>query len=355
MYVRLLTRCSQLAPATAALTALTLFGSAGVAQFGALPPDRSSLLEDGAMHVVICGSGSPLPSAERAGPCTAVIVDGRIFLVDTGSGAIENLRLWGIPLGPLAGVLLTHFHSDHIAEVGETIFASWVSGRTEPLDIHGPTGVAQVVEGFLTAYELDTSYRIAHHGEDILPPAGARANARTLGLSETEPSRVFYDRDGLVITAFLVDHEPIAPAVGYRFDFGGRSVVLSGDTVRSANLVEASRGVDVLVHEILSDAAIGMAAQAFAAAGNERTGKLIADTLDYHIFPADLHALAAEAGVGLLVLSHLAPPLPAVQADAVFLRGRADDAPNDARVAVDGMHIVLSAGSDERTVETFQP
>ena len=350
---RPVTRRRRLAAAFLASGILILSGSAVFAQFGAVPPDRSSLLEDGAMHVVICGSGAPLPSADRAQACTAVIADGRIFLVDVGSGSLENLRLWGIPLESLAGVLLTHFHSDHIADVGQTIFSSWVAGRAEPLDIYGPVGVERVVEGFLIAYELDSSYRIAHHGEDLLPPAGAKAEARTIDLSETAPSRVFYEEDGLVITAFLVDHEPIAPAVGYRFDFGGRSVVLSGDTVHSANLVAASQGVDVLVHEVLSDDVMGMAAQALSAGGNERTGQIVKDTLDYHIYPADLHALAAEAGVGLLVLSHLAPPLPPAQADAVFLRGRAEDAPNDALVAVDGTHIALPADSEERTVDTF--
>lgn len=329
-----------------------LFASAVEAQFGARP-DRSSLLDDGALHVIICGSGSPLPSAERAGPCTAVIAGGRMFLVDVGPGSTENLRLWGLPLGRLAGVLLTHFHSDHIGELGEVTFTSWTGGRTEPLDVYGPAGVDRVVAGFQAAYELDVSYRIAHHGADLLPPDGGKAKGRPIELAEDSPSRVFHDEDGVKITAFLVDHEPISPAVGYRIDFGGRSVVMSGDTVRSANLEAASQGVDVLVHEVLSDAMVGMAAQTLASAGNERTSTMLEDTLDYHTFPADVHALAADAGVKLLVLSHLVPPLPAAQADSVFLRGRAEDAPNDAVVGVDGMHIALPANSDQRTIETF--
>ncbi len=329
-----------------------LLSSAVAAQFGNRP-DRSSLLDDGALHVVICGSGSPLPSVERAGPCTAILAGGRMFLIDTGPGSTENLRLWGLPIGQLAGVLLTHFHSDHIGELGEVTFASWTSGRALPLDVYGPSGVEQVVAGFQAAYELDASYRVAHHGADVLAPDGAKANAHAIQLTEDAPSRVFYDEDGLLITAFLVEHEPIAPAVGYRIDYGGRSVVVSGDTIRSANLESVSQGVDVLVHEVLSGALIGAAAQTLDSAGNERTGKLLRDTLDYHAFPADVHALAADARVGLLVLNHLVPPLPAARADDVFLRGRAADAPNDAVVAVDGMHIALPANSDERTIETF--
>ncbi len=339
---------------TSGLTATCLLlSSAAAAQFGNLPPNRSSLLTDGALHVVICGSGSPLPSAERAGPCTAVIAGGRMFLIDVGPGSTENLRLWGLPVGSLAGVLLTHFHSDHIGELGEVVFASWTSGRALPLDVHGPVGVEQVVAGFQAAYELDVSYRVAHHGADILAPEGGKANGHAIELTEDAPSRVFYDEDGLKITAFLVEHEPISPALGYRIDYGGRSVVVSGDTIRSANVEALSQGVDVLVHEVLSGALIGGAAQALASAGNERTATMLRDTLDYHTFPADVHALAADAKVGLLVLSHLVPPLPAAQAEGVFMRGRAEDAPNDAVVGADGMHIALPANSDERTIDNF--
>jgi len=348
-----LKRHSAASAASALAVACLLFASVAEAQFGARPPNRSSLLDDGALHVVICGSGSPLPSAERAGPCTAVIAGGRMFLIDVGPGSTENLRLWGLPLGNLAGVLLTHFHSDHIGELGEVTFSSWTGGRAEPLDVYGPDGVERVVAGFQAAYELDVSYRVAHHGADLLPSDGGKAAAHPIELTEDASSRVVYDEDGLKIMAFLVEHEPISPAIGYRIDYGGRSVVVSGDTIRSANLEAASQGVDVLVHEVLSEALIGGAAQALASAGNERTATMLRDTLDYHTFPADVHALAADAKVELLVLSHLVPPLPAAQAESVFMRGRAEDAPNEAVVAVDGMHIALPSNSDERTIETF--
>ena len=129
--------------------------------------------------------------------------------------------------------------------------------------------------------------------------------------------------------------------------------MVSGDTIRSANVEALSQGVDVLVHEVLSGALIGGAAQALESAGNKRTATMLRDTLDYHTFPADVHALAADAKVGLLVLSHLVPPLPAAQAEGVFMRGRAEDAPNDAVVGADGMHIALPANSDERTIDNF--
>ncbi len=336
------------------LTLCLLFASTAWAQLGgAVRPDRSSLFEDGDMHVIICGSGSPLPSADRAQACTAVIAGGKLFLIDVGPGSIENLRLWGIPLGGLDGVLLTHFHSDHIGAFGSVVFASWTGGRTTPLDVYGPVGVTKVVNGFQMAYELDVSYRVAHHGADLLPPEGGKATPHPIELSDEAPSAVFFDEDGVKITAFLVEHEPISPAVGYRIDHGGRSVVVSGDTIRSLNLEAMSQGVDVLVHEVLSDTFVSGGARAIENGGNPRTATLFRDTLDYHTFPADLHALAADAEVGLLVLSHLVPPLPPAQAEALFMQGRADDAPNDALVAVDGTHITLPPNSDERIVESF--
>ena len=135
------TRHSATTTASAVVAACLLFTPAIQAQFGAAPPNRSSLLDDGALHVVLCGSGSPLPSIERAGPCTAVIADGRMFLVDVGPGSTENLRLWGLPAGNLAGVLLTHFHSDHIGELGEVTFGSWVAGRAEDAPNDAVVGV----------------------------------------------------------------------------------------------------------------------------------------------------------------------------------------------------------------------
>lgn len=321
---------------------------------------RVDLLEDGALHVVLCGTGSPLPDPDRAGPCTAVLADGRFFVVDVGPGATKSIQLLGLPRGRLSALLLTHFHSDHIAELGELVFSSWVGGRTQPLLVYGPEGVEQVVAGFQQAYAFDAGYRTAHHGAELMPPAAGRAEAQTIRLADSAgeassaSSTVIYDQDGLRVSAAAVDHRPIAPAVGYRFDFGGRCVVVSGDTVRSPALAAAAKGCDLLVHEVLSDTLVSAAARALAGAGNARLAQMLTDTLDYHTFPADVFALGAEAGVRVVALTHLVPPVPAAQAEAVFTQGR-DAFSGAVHVGVDGMHFTLPPDSREIVVSRPGP
>jgi len=314
----------------------------------------AELASDGDLHVVLCGTNGPLPAANRAGPCTAILAGGHVFVVDAGSGSVASLADLGLPLGLVDGLLLTHFHSDHIADVGEFNFAYWTRGGdgTEPLDIWGPEGVARVVDGFTAAYVLDLGYRVEHHTAEIMPPTGASAVARTIRFEEGRRSAVIYEEDGLRVTSFLVDHPPIVPSVGYRFDYAGRSVVVSGDTKRSSNLIAAARGVDLLVHEAIAQGVLTLAIPALRNAGNGRTAKILEDALDNHTFPRDLYSLAAEAGVGAVVVSHLVPPLPPEQADRAFQQGR-EAFGGDVWVGRDGMHFVLAKGSQGVRLEAL--
>jgi ribonuclease Z len=307
--------------------------------------DRTELLDDGALHVVLCGTGSPLADAERAAACTAVVAAGRLFLVDVGPGSWENVQLWRLPRAALAAVLLTHLHSDHIGELGEVVMQSWLAGRTRPLAVYGPPGVTGVVEGFRKAYALDTSYRVAHHGEAAMPPAGAVAVAHPVEVPEAG-AQVVLDEDGLRITAFPVDHRPVVPAYGYRFDHAGRSVVVSGDTARSPALVASAHGADVLVHEALAAHMVGRIAAIARARGEERWTKLMDDVVEYHTTPAEAVGVAREAGVRMLVLTHLVPGPSNRVAAWLFLRG-VDGAPRlEVVLGEDGMHFRLPAGSD---------
>ena len=136
----------------------------------ALNRQAVAMLTDGRLHVILVGSGGPINNTKRVSTCTAVIAGGEFILVDVGPGSIRNADLQNLPLGSLSSVLLTHFHSDHIAELGEANFQSWVNGRQKKLEVCGPEGVEKVVEGFSQAYELDARYRIEHHGEAVMPP-----------------------------------------------------------------------------------------------------------------------------------------------------------------------------------------
>jgi ribonuclease Z len=308
--------------------------------------DRQDWLSDGALHLVLCGTGSPLPDLERAGSCAAVIAGENLFLVDVGLGSWENVQLWRLPRKQLAGVFLTHFHSDHIGELGEVALQSWLAGRREPLPVYGPPGVDQVVSGFQQAYALDTGYRIAHHGPELLPPAGAEMRVNTVELGE-DGSALVLDRGGLRITAIRVDHQPVDPAYAYRFEYAGRTAVVSGDTTRSENLVRHARGVDLLIHDVLAAHVIESLSESLAEHEARHLAKLTADILEYHASPAEAAAVAREAGARMVVFTHLVPPVPPILASRVFLHGIEETDAPQVVLGRDGMHFTLPPGSQE--------
>jgi ribonuclease Z len=307
----------------------------------AMGSSTDDLFEDDALRVLLCGTSSPLPHRDRAKACVAVFAAGRLWIVDTGPGSWNNLALWRIPGQRIGAVLLTHFHSDHIGDLGEFDMQTWAAGRSGPLRVFGPAGVERVVAGFEEAYALDTRYRIAHHGADLMPEAAGRMQARPV-----VAPKVVLEEDGLQITAFEVDHRPVAPAFGYRFDYAGRSVVVSGDTVEHAGLVEAARDADVLVHDALARHVVAAIGEAAAQAGRDRVAKIMGDIPDYHASPVEAAAVANEAGVDLLLFYHLVPPPPNRLFEPVFLRGVDEVRTDGWLLGDDGLLVELPIGSD---------
>jgi ribonuclease Z len=267
-------------------------------------------LPDG-IHVVLCGTGSPLPDPARAGPCSGVIIDGKMFIVDIGGGAVRNLGLMGLNPGATEALLLTHFHSDHIDGMGELMMQRWAGGgRDAPLPVIAPEGVEAIVDGLNAAYAADAQYRIAHHGKATMSLTGAGGAARPFSMSGGQAQLVVHNQGGIKITAFLVDHKPIAPAVGYRFDYKGRSVVFSGDTVKLPAVAKACNGCDLLVHEVLNAKMVGTMEKAFGQAGRKRLEKIMADIQNYHTTPVEAAETAKAGKAKMLVLSHIVPALP---------------------------------------------
>ena len=217
--------------------------------------DPVAALPDG-LHVLLCGAGGPLPDPVRSGPCTALIAGRTLVVVDAGTGGARNLQRLGFAPGLVDALFLTHFHSDHIDGLGEMAMLRWTGGGHEtPLPVHGPAGVEEVVDGFGRAYRQDAAYRVAHHGAATVRPSGAGMTALPFAPPAPGEAPVVFEADGLRVIAFAVEHEPIRPAVGYRFEYGGRTVVVSGDTKKSALVEAQARGVDLLVHEALARAA----------------------------------------------------------------------------------------------------
>jgi ribonuclease Z len=311
-----------------------------------LSADPIAALPDG-LHVVLCGAGGPLPDPVRSGPCTAVVAGRSFVAVDAGSGAARNLTRMGLPPGQLDALFLTHFHSDHIDGLGELALLRWTgAAREAPLPVHGPAGVEEVVEGFNRAYRQDAAYRTEHHGPAATPPSGAGLAALPFAPPAPGAALVVWERAGLRVSAFAVEHEPVRPAVGYRFDYGGRSLVVSGDTKRSESLAAQAQGVDLLVHEALAPQLVAQLNRAAAAAGRANLAKITADIPSYHTTPLEAAQLAATAGARHLLFTHVIPPLPVPGLDAVFLEGVAEAFSGGVTLGRDGTRVSLPSGSD---------
>ena len=250
--------------------------------------------------------------------------------------------------------MFTHFHSDHIGDLGEANLESWAQGRDHPLRVYGPPGVEQVVHGFEEAYSLDEGYRIAHHGAALMPAANWQMQPLAVKI-DTPPgaspcaggSATVLDENGLKVTAFTVDHAPVAPAYGYRFDYKGRSVVVSGDTKTCANLVAVAKGADVLIHEAQAAHLVKLIEQAAEQHRQRAHRENHVRHPRYHTTPVEAATEANEAGVQLLVLSHIGPPTPNELAKIAFMRGVSDVRPDGVVLGYDGMLLTLPAGSKD--------
>lgn len=309
---------------------------------------KKAPFEDG-LYAGLCGTGSPLPDIHRAGPCIAVLAGKHFFIVDAGEGSTKNVLLMNLPVWRTDAILLTHFHSDHIADLGEMELQRWVGGSNQtPVDVMGPSGVEQVVQGFNLAFQLDNAYRVAHHGPETVPPSGAGGVAKPFALSaEPDASLLVYDQDGVKITAFKVDHRPVVPAVGYRFEYKGRIAVISGDTVYSESLMKHARGADVLFHEALNTAMVQLMNDHAAETGSPSLEKITHDISSYHSTPEDAAKIAAGAGVKHLVFYHIIPRLPLAVLKNFFLGDARNYFSGPITMGEDGMLFFLPANSDK--------
>ncbi len=304
------------------------------------------LVFDDGLHLVLCGTGSPLPNPDRAGPCQVVVAGNQAWVVDIGEGGARNLNLMQFDIASIDGLLLTHFHSDHIDGMGPLALLYWtLQAADEPLPVHGPQGIEAVIDGFNAFYATDMTYRVAHHGEAIVPPTGGGAQA--VPFSITGAPVVVHERDGLKITAFPVDHDPIKPAVGYRFDYKGRSIVISGDAAKSPSLESAAKGADILVHDALQPDLVAPITRALDANDQANTATITRDILDYHASPEDAAKSAQAAGAKHLVLSHLVPPLPTSMVYPAFLGDAADYFDGEITIGGDGMIFTLAPEGTE--------
>ena len=299
------------------------------------------------LKVTLCGTSGPLPIKDRAKACVAVQAGGSMYLVDIGPEATENLMTWRMPVATAKAVFLTHLHSDHIGEVGEFNMQSWVAGRPAPLVLVGPPGTEKLAAGFNLAYEPDHGFRRAHHehGDVKLPIAAGLLKAKVVQPPKT--TAVVWTEGALTVTAIRVAHEPVTNAYAYRFDYKGRSVVISGDTRKWPPLAEASKGADVLLHEAQNADMTRQMVAGLKALGNARMASVMTDTLSYHTTPVEAADIARAAGVKALVLYHLTQSGLPFYNPETFTKGMDAGGKLDWRLAKDGMTIELPVGSTD--------
>jgi ribonuclease BN (tRNA processing enzyme) len=246
-------------------------------------------------QVVLLGTGNPPADPDRSGPATAIVVNGNAYLVDFGAGVVRRAKsavadrgITALEPTNLRVVFVTHLHSDHTVGYPDLILTPWVLGRRVPLEVYGPTGIKDMTTHILEAYRADFETRSKHYDEKLYSvgsfPEGHKVNAYEI------KSGVVYKDANVTVTAFPTRHA--MESYGYRFDTPDRSIVISGDTNPTQATIDACRGCDVLIHEVL-------------------TQEWLAKRPDFHNYAARFHTttaqlaeLASQAKPRLLILYH---------------------------------------------------
>jgi len=306
----------------------------------ALEPRHTELFEDGRLHVFTLGTGSPQLGGGRLPVANAVIAGDELLLFDAGEGASRTMGELGLPVRRITGVFITHWHSDHFAGLGQVLNQSWNADRRHEVQVHGPKGVERVMLGLEQMYRDDIRYRSAGDVESN-DPALALGRPLTVSIAAGRPWATVFDRNGVVVRAFHVDHGHVKPALGYRVEYRGRSVVFSGDTVASPLVAEAARDCDLLVHEAVNTRLMRNAIAALRDLGNEVDARRAEGVIGYHADTIGVAKVAAEAAAVRLVLSHVIPATANPFFEWLFVSGMSEHYDGPIVVATDGQHFAL--------------
>ena len=242
-------------------------------------------------QLVMLGTGTPNADPDRFGPSLAIVVNETPYLVDFGPGVVRRAAaahrngIEGLKVSKLSRAFLTHLHSDHTTGYPDLIYTPWVLERDVPLKVFGPEGLKDMTEHIKAAYKLDMEVRL--NGLEPINKEGHKVE-----VTEVSPG-VIYQDENVKVTAFAVPHGSWKPAFGYRFDTADKSIVISGDTGPSEELVKMCNGCDILVHEVYSDS------------GFERRIPVWQNYhSSFHTSATELSDIATRAKPGLLVLYH---------------------------------------------------
>ena len=295
--------------------------------------------EEDTLKVVVCGSRSPLPSPGRAESCVLVEAGDDIYIFDLGNGSVNNLTQYQLPWPNVKAVLITHMHSDHMADLPDAHLQSWIQGRTSPLKVYGPEGINLVTKGFELAYSADYQYRNEHHGDDMLPMSIAGFNAIQIINNQFIPN----DTPGLEILPFVVDHYPVNSAFGFKISYKDRTVVISGDTIHDGSVQKYSQDVDLLVHSAIS---IDIVERMRGIAPIPQMDKILFDIQDYHTSIEEAGEIARDANVEHLLIYHSIPTPRNALMERVFFRP-IEGVFENYSLSDDGTRVIMPVGNDD--------
>ena len=282
-----------------------LAGALGVCAAALWPPRLSA--QNSKTRLILLGTGGgPRPRAATSASAQVILANGVPYVVDCGDGVSRQLVTAGVPLTALRHIFITHQHSDHNADYGNLIWLSWAAGLRTQVDTWGPPPLAEMTRLFFEMNAFDINTRIADEGR-VSPVGLVRVHELTGG-------GVVLQDDNVKVSAAVVNHPPIQHAFAYRFDAPDRSIVISGDTTVSKNLIALAQGADVLVHEALWVPAVD---RIVATVPNAATLKQ--HIINSHTSAEDCGRVAAAAGVKTLVLSHIVPPDDAAITDQIWI------------------------------------
>ena len=304
-----------------------------------LSSTKPFLDEEDTLKVVVCGSRSPLPSPGRAESCVLVEAGDDIYIFDLGNGSVNNLTQYQVPWPNVKAVLITHMHSDHMADLPDAHLQSWIQGRTSPLKVYGPEGINLVTKGFELAYSADYQYRNEHHGDDMLPMSIAGFNAIQIINNQFIPN----DTPGLEILPFVVDHYPVNSAFGFKISYKDRTVVISGDTIHDGSVQKYSQDVDLLVHSAIS---IDIVERMRGIAPIPQMDKILFDIQDYHTSIEEAGEIARDANVEHLLIYHSIPTPRNALMERVFFRP-IEGVFENYSLSDDGTRVIMPVGNDD--------
>lgn len=268
--------------------------------------------DDGKMHIYFCGTGTPDPAYQwlRHPACVAIRSSGKLFLVDAGEGATARIGQLDLNLAQVDPIFITHWHSDHFGGLAMVINESWFVGANKPINVYGPYGIFNIMEGIKKSFEPDILYRSANR-QGILDPVLAVATPHLINIAGEQPEVIqkVWNHGDTTVSVFAVNHEPVFPAFGYEIRFSPCKVIITGDTHVFDGLESIERDADLLISEALSYAQY---ISKLKQTGNNRRARLRYEKanqiIHYHSNTLDIAKMATKAGVKSVALTHLIPP-----------------------------------------------